>query len=129
MDRDFLIRFFPEYRRVHAELEALREDHARLTQENLRLQDRIDTLAADRSRLWDTMQESLRNERTAYQMHINQTWQRMGGGVPYPEAPHLSPGTIPDPASAEPMGRRRILASEAVKQRQNEFIQEKFGKD
>jgi hypothetical protein len=120
--------WFPAYRALLAEIEALRNEHARLTTENLRLNDRLDALHEDRTRLWELTQECLRGERTAYQMHVNQSWQRIGGGVPYPEAPHLPPQAVPKPGPSESVGRSgRILPSEAVAQQTNEFIQRMLG--
>jgi hypothetical protein len=122
----WFLRLFPPFRWLEAEARALREDHARITAENLRLQDRLDAAREDRDRLWETMQESLRGERTAYQMHVNQSWQRQGGGVPYPDAPHLPVASIPKQGS-EPVGRQgRILPSEAVARRTAEYIERSF---
>ncbi|MBV9082213.1 MAG: hypothetical protein JOZ62_06035 [Acidobacteriaceae bacterium] len=88
------------------------------------MQDRLQGARVEREKLWDMMHEALQGERTAYQMHINHSWQRMGAGMPYPEAPHIQPQAVPKPAGSEPVGRQgRILPSEAVAQRTAEFLQ------
>jgi hypothetical protein len=119
----WFLRLFPAFRWLEAEAKALREDHARITAENLRLQDRLDAAREDRTQLWTTMQESLRGERAAYQMHVNQSWQRAGAGIPYPDAPHLPQSAVPKQQGSEPVGRQgRMLPSEAVAMRTAEFI-------
>lgn len=121
--REFL-RLFAQYRALEDELETLRAQHARVSQDNILLQDRLDAAREDRERLWTVTQQCLEGERTAYQAHINQAWQRHGGGIPYPDAPHLPASAVPKEQSTEPIGRRgRVLASEAVQQKTSEFIE------
>lgn len=121
--REFL-RLFAQYRALEDELETLRAQHARVSQDNYLLQDRLDAAREDRDRLWTITQQCLEGERTAYQAHINQAWQRHGGGIPYPDAPHLPASAVPKEQSTEPIGRRgRVLASEAVQQKTSEFIE------
>lgn len=121
--REFL-RLFAQYRALEDELETLRAQHARVSQDNILLQDRLDAAREDRDRLWTITQQCLEGERTAYQAHINQAWQRHGGGIPYPDAPHLPASAVPKEQSTEPIGRRgRVLASEAVQQKTSEFIE------
>lgn len=121
--REFL-RLFAQYRALEDELETLRAQHARVSQDNILLQDRLDAAREDRERLWTVTQQCLEGERIAYQAHINQAWQRHGGGIPYPDAPHLPASAVPKEQSTEPIGRRgRVLASEAVQQKTSEFIE------
>jgi hypothetical protein len=123
MVRKFLL-LFPAFRALEQEAKALREDHARLTTDVLLLQDRLDAARDERCKLWEMTQECLRGERSAYQMHVNQSWQRQGAGVPYPDAPHLPPSAVPKQVSAgEAAGRKgRMLPSEAVARRTEEFL-------
>lgn len=122
----WLLQYLPEYRALWTELEELRGNYATLLTEKLRLQDRLDATVEDRTKLWDTMQECLRGERASYQMHVNQSWQRMGAGVPYPDAPHMAAS-----ASAEggAIGRKGpVLPSEAVAKRTEQFVNSLIGK-
>jgi hypothetical protein len=124
MGLDFL-RTFPQYRALEREVKTLREEHVRLTTERMMLQDRLDAAQEDRNRLWNLTQKCLEGERLAYQSHINVQWQKQGGGVPYPEAPHLPPAAVPQPSPNEPLGRRgRILPSEAVARASNAFVKD-----
>lgn len=106
------------------EVALLREENGRLEQEKLSLQDRLDAALEDRAKLWHLVQESLGEERKAYQMHVNQAWQRQFGTLPYPDAPHVPPHATLKPASGEPVGRRgRILPSEMVAQAKRTFVE------
>ena len=116
---NWLLRFFPSLR---AEVDRLREAVAQLTQEKLRMQDRLDTATEDRARLWDMTFRCLDGERTAYQMHINQSWQRQGGGAPYPDVPHLMPSAMERTPGGSVGRQGRRLPSEAVGMKTNDFI-------
>lgn len=84
-------------------------------QQSLRLQDRLDAALEDRNRLWSLLSDAIQGERTAYQAHINQAWQKQGGGVPYPDAPHLPETATPKPQEGGQVGRpARILSSADV---------------
>ena len=117
-----LLRLTPQFQQIEAELKTLRANYQDLTTENLLLQDRLDAAREDRTKMWDTMQECLRGERTAYQMHINQAWQKTGAGAPYPDAPQLPPHMLPKQETHEPIGRRRVLPSEVVAQKTAEYV-------
>lgn len=120
------LRLFPAFRAIEQERAELRDTVQQLAQEKLRLEDRLDGVVQDRQRLWDLVQETLRGERTAYQMHINMSLQRQGAGVPYPDAPHLPPNSVPKDGT-EPIGRRgRILPSEAVHRATMQVINDMF---
>jgi hypothetical protein len=122
-----LLRLFSYVRELEANVVRVREANQEQFQEKLRLQDRLDAAIADRKALWDMTQECLRGERVAYQMHVNQSWQRQGGGVPYPDAPHLPANTNREPRT-EPAGRKgRMLPSEAVAQSTSQFITSMYG--
>jgi hypothetical protein len=113
---------------LEAENARLIEAVSELTQEKLRLQDRLDAALADRQRLWDLTSQSIDEMKLAYQSHINVQWQKQGGGTPYPDAPHLPAHMVPKEQSHEPVGRRgRMLPSEAVQRASREFIQKAFG--
>jgi hypothetical protein len=121
-------RWFRQLRAIETECDQLRETVASLQNEKLRLEDRLVAAQQDRDRLWESFQQSLQGERTAYQLHINMSLQRMGGGVPYPDAPHLPQHAVPE-ASNEPLGRRgRVLMSEVLAQRTDEVMRSKFAK-
>ena len=102
------------------ELDKVSESRAELVTQALILQDRLDATLADRDKLWSTVQEALRGERSAYQAHINMAWQKQNGGIPYPDAPHLPDGAVPPPQAHDPIPRRE-LPSESVARRTNQF--------
>jgi hypothetical protein len=113
-------RWFPD-----PELAQLRETVVTLQGEKLRLEDRLVAAQQDRDRLWESFQQSLQGERTAYQLHINLSMQRAGAGIPYPDAPHI-PQHQPQPSS-EPMGRRgRQLMSEVIQQETANVLSKRF---
>jgi hypothetical protein len=122
----WLARFFPASRAIVSENGRLREAVQQLTQEKLLLQDRLDASNEERSRVWSMMQQALEGERMAYQMHINQSWQRTTGTVPYPDAPHAAQPK-PVPANPEPLGRAgRILPSDRIARRTEEYLASTF---
>ena len=123
MAPNWLASLVPKLRALEAENTQLRDTVTSLTDEKLRLQDRMDAAVQDRSRMWDLLHKSIDEMKIAYQMHVNQSWQRQGGGVPYPDAPHLPPAAVPKPPSSEPIGRRRMLPSEAVAREADRFIE------
>jgi hypothetical protein len=118
-----LLALFPEYRKIRAEAERLREAVRDLQQEKLMLQDRLDSTMADRGKLWDLTRECINNERTAYAMQINAQWQKQGFGAPYPDAPKLPPSAEPslDPVSGPARPR---FASTRVAHATEQFIQD-----
>lgn len=126
MARNWVRRLFPQFRALETERDQLRETVATLQTEKLRLEDRLISSQQDRDRLWESFQQSLQGERTAYQLHINMSLQRQGAGVPYPDAPHLPQHVAPQPSN-EPLGRRgRVLMSEIMQQRTDEVVRNKF---
>jgi hypothetical protein len=127
--RDALDRVTRECRALEAERDKLQEAFRDLQSQNFRLEDRLVAAGKDRERLWESFQQSLAGERAAYQLHINMSMQRMGAGVPYPDAPHIPEHLTPAPANGEPMGRRgRILMSEALRQATDHTIAQRFAK-
>ena len=118
------LRLFAAFRAIEAELVAVRESHAQLASQKLLLEDRLNAAQEERERIWLLTQEALRGERMAYQSHVNLSWQKMGGGTPYPDAPHLPPAAVPQPDSHEPVGRQaRVLPSEIVARETRKFMQ------
>jgi hypothetical protein len=112
----------PEFRALEDDLALVREALQVSVQEKLRLEDRLEAALADRTKLWDLMAKSIDEMKIAYQMHVNLSIQRQGGGVPYPDAPHL-PVRQHAQESNEPVGRRgRQLPSEAVSNASLEFV-------
>ncbi len=112
-------------RHLESELADLRESYHSLQMEKLMLQDRLEASLTDKDRLWGLMEGALAGERTAYQMHVNEAWQRRGAGIPYPAAPHLEGSAARPVQESGPIGRRaRILPSELGAQRTGEFIRE-----
>jgi cell division septum initiation protein DivIVA len=127
--RDALERVTQECRELEAERDQLRETVALLQSQNVRLEDRIVSAQQDRDRLWQSFQESLHAERTAYQLHINMSMQRQGAGVPYPDAPHIPEHLAPAPSNGEPVGRRgRMLMSEVIRQATDDTLSQRLRK-
>jgi hypothetical protein len=118
-----------EYQAVVAERDQLRDTVATLQGQNLRLEDRLVAAQQDRDRLWESFQQSLQGERTAYQLHINMSMQRQGAGVPYPDAPHIPEHLTPAPSNGEPIGRRgRMLMSEVLRQATDQAVTQRLRK-
>lgn len=108
---------------MESDLSAAREELERLTNENLRLLDRLDAATQDRTQLWKMTTEAISQERAAYQSAINQQWQQRGFGTPYPEAPHIPPNAAPK-TGQDPIIPRRPLGSEEVARRTKEFARD-----
>jgi len=122
----WLLKLFGEYRRLLDEVSQLRREYSSLTAQSLALQDRMDAVLEDRTRIWSILEQSMAGERTAYQAHINMAWQKQMAGIPYPEAPHMAEASVPQPQSGDPVLRRR-LPSEIVAERTNSFFEKRFG--
>lgn len=123
-------RLIAEKASVAAEYEACRDDLVKVQKayeqsrdEIMRLQDRLEDSLRDRTELWKLTRECLAGERTAYQMHINVQWQQKGGGIPYPEQPHLPPADKTLPPGG---GRERQLPSEVIGERTRGFMREQL---
>jgi hypothetical protein len=112
----------------HSRITQLEDTIRELTNEKLRLQDRLDAALEDRKQLWNLMQQSIDEMKIAYQSHINVQWQKQGANPPYPDAPHLPPNAVPPQQGNEPVGRRgRMLPSEAVQRATVDFLHKAFG--
>lgn len=117
------LKLFPQFRGLEADLEIVREANRSLVQENARLLDRVDAAIEDRKQVWETLQGALKSMETSYQAHINAAWQRQNGGIPYPEAPHLPPQSIPKQQPSDLVGRgARMLPSQMVANRTQEYL-------
>lgn len=134
MIRKFL-RLFPQFRALelieHDECELINtlRTVAELQHENDKLNDRVDTLLEDRTALWASFQESLRSERASYQLGINAATQRMNGGIPYPDAPHLAQQPAPQPGESTSIGRQsRISTSDRLNEATNAYLQSKLAR-
>lgn len=113
----------------HKELtvsEGLREALQSASSEKLVLQDRLDSVLEDRSRLWDLVSKSINNERAAYQMQINSQWQKQGFGAPYPEAPKLPLEAIPERGGGTAGRHTAQMPSARVAQATANFINEQI---
>lgn len=122
--RSFL-KLFRQYRALEADIEIVREANRSLVQENARLLDRVDAAIEDRKQVWETLQVALKSMETSYQAHINAAWQRQNGGIPYPEAPHLPPNSVPKQQPNELVGRgARMLPSQMVAQRTQDYLRQ-----
>lgn len=111
------------------ELENTRRTVAELQHENDKLTDRVDALLEDRKQLWTSFQESLRSERASYQLGINSAVQRMNGGIPYPEAPHLAAQTATQPGESISVGRPgHISISDRVNAASSQYLQSKLAR-
>ena len=103
--------------------ESLREANQQLTTEKLLLEDRLESSMQDRDRLWETMQESLRGERYAYQTMVNHATQKTGAGTPYPDAHSLPASEVRKIQTPGPIGRSsRVLPSEMASRATKQFI-------
>lgn len=101
----------------------LHEANTEFINEKLRLEDRLSTALDDKQRLWDSMNESLRGERYAYQTMVNHAVQGKGFGVPYPEAHTLPPEAVRKPQEPGPIGRTaRMLPSEMAERANRQFV-------
>lgn len=111
----WILRLFQAFRDLEGERDhtvtVLREELQHITTEKLILQDRLDAMAEDRSRMWSLMEKSIEEMKISYQSHINVQWQKQGFGAPYPDAPQIPHHAVP-PANQEPITRRE-LPSEA----------------
>ena len=114
------LRLFSQFRVFEDELRQVREALQSTTTEKLQLQDRLDAVMEDRSKLWEMTQECVREERKSYQIHVNKQWSEHGLGVPYPESPAPESHRRED-ASTEPISRPR-LPSEAIQARKTAFL-------
>ena len=93
-----------------------------LETENIRLNDRLEAANEERARLWKLAEESLANERQAYQMRANEHWQKQYGVKPYPEAPGIPENLGHQENGVTEFGRRgRLLPSEIVAQAETDF--------
>lgn len=101
------------------DLAAIQKAYEQSRDEVMRLQDRLEDSMRDRTELWKLTRECLEGERTAYQMHINVQWQQRGGGVPYPDQPHIPPADQELPNSA---GRERVLASAVTHRKAQDYM-------
>lgn len=129
----WFLRLFPQFRALEAvehdevELANTRNTVTELQHENDKLTDRVDTLLEDRKALWGSFQESLRAERASYQLSVNSAVQRSGGGIPYPDAPHLAQQQVPQPGESTSLGRQsRISISDRVNSATSQYLQSKF---
>lgn len=117
-----LLSLIPQYRRLEhqiasltSDLTVLRESHAELEREKLRLQDQLEAAREDKSELWKMTHEAINAERASYQMHVNRAWVEHGFGPPYPEAP-APPPRPPVPApTPRPMFPSERAARETLK--------------
>jgi hypothetical protein len=98
--------------------------------ENSQLRKQSEAMLEERCDLWNLVHDTLAkydvavaNERAAYQMHVNHATQKMGGGIPYPDAHNLPPSAVPNPDPPKGgYGRRFVLPSEAVAQASERMI-------
>lgn len=121
--RDLESRRTVEMLDLQAAMEELVSERDSLTTERDSLLRQLETATSDRTQMWEMVNKALEGERTAYQMHINASWQKQGGGVPYPAAPSLAPNAVPVKQEPGPVGRTaRVLPSQLVRQRTNDFI-------
>lgn len=117
------LRLFPQFRALESECQDLRVSLQDASTQSLLLQDRLDATLQDRSKLWDLMQESVREERRTYQAHLNLQWQREGHPAPYPDAPQMAEQRVPQPLTDQIVPRRR-LGSELVQAQTHKFVRD-----
>jgi hypothetical protein len=129
------LRLFHQFRTLEAiehdevELANVRRTVTELQHENDKLQDRLDASMEDRGRLWGSLQTSLASERAAYQLNINAASQRMNGGIPFPDAPHLAQQAAPEPGESTSLGRQsRISISDRLNSATSQYLNSKLAR-
>lgn len=137
----WLLRLFPEYCSLRGQVEELRESSGswELEATNLRsantelitekrvLESELDSAREDKERLWDLMKESLDAERMALRTQVNHATQKLGGGIPYPDAHAMPAAAVPQAQAGGAIGRRgRVLMSQVARERSINFIQHEF---
>lgn len=110
---------------LNTDLENLQESHDELANEKLLLQDQLESAIADKEKLWAMVEEALGSERNALRTMVNHAVQKASGGIPFPEAHSLPPEAAARPNKPGAVGRAgRMLQSQAVMQRNQEFVRE-----
>ena len=109
------------------ELVNLRNAYDELTTEKLRLSDRLDSVIADKDRLWSLFETANSGLMDSLKMQVNHLNQRSGAGIPYPEAGSLPVGAVKIQEGG-PIGRRgRMLPSQAAVDQVQEFVRSEYG--
>lgn len=121
------LRLFAAFRSLEQDRDAtvseLRTAVQESTMQNLLLQDRLDSMASDRAKLWEMMETAIQNERSTLQMQVNFAVQQKHGLTPFPEAVHLPESQQPSPEDAAPFARR-LMPSELIARRTTQFMKE-----
>jgi hypothetical protein len=119
------LRLFGPFRDLEQDRDATVADLRRQLQDEaaskLVLQDRLDSVLADRQNLWELLREALSNERAAFQMHINAAWVKDGHSAPYPDA--AAPERRAPREVSDPIIPRAQLPSEAVASASRRYIE------
>lgn len=129
MDLSWLLKWAPGLRQIVADRDALREAYRSIDQDKTRLEDRLIASEEERTRLWKLFEDTLKSERDAYQLHINMSMQRLGGGIPYPDAPHIN-GGLAGAATQQAIGdslagrKGRMTTSELIEQQTRRNLEE-----
>lgn len=124
----WFLRLFSRFRQLEAiehdetELRNLRRQVDVLQNENTRLQDRMDAVIEDRSRMWDMLGRATKSMETSYQALANIQWQRTNGTIPYPDAPHLKPKPAEEEQPASFGRQTRATTSEMINRRTREYL-------
>lgn len=120
---------------LEARINSLEQENIRLSDrnrdlqtENLILSDRLRASVEDRDHLWKLVENSLGNERFAYQMHINREWQKMGQPAPYPDAPHKPESEVPK-LPKDPFINRPMIGSEMAAIHTKRFLDKYFNNE
>lgn len=126
------LRLFSRFRDLESievdqvELAATKRALAEIAEENQKLQDRLDDCIHDRAQMWGLLNRSIEAMQTSYQAHVNLTWQRQNGGIPYPDAPHLpQQPAVGEELPANTYGRRsRVSSSELIAARTQSYLKQ-----
>lgn len=121
------LRLFAAFRAIEQDRDAtvieLRDALQESNTQVLVLQDRLDSMASDRDKLWEMMATSIQNERETLRMQANIVTQQKFGVTPFPESTHLPESREPSVEDAAPFARR-LMPSELVARRTTQFMKE-----
>ncbi len=94
----------------------LRRELAEAKNQQLLIQDRLESALADKSRIWDLFNDAYHSSLSALRMQVNDAYKTKWGTTPYPEEWAPPDNLTRDPnRKSEPMGRGFTPPSEMVR--------------